>query len=560
MAATMMSDAPALGEAIETKRVAIEALRPSPLNPRKRFDAGSMTDLEANIRQHGVIVPLLARRRSDYIEVIDGERRYRAAARVGLSSIPVIFRDELSDGEVIEIQLLSAIQRQDLTPLEEARGYQALLASNPSRYSAAYIADRISRSERYVWDRMKLLELIPPAALALEAEKILVGHAELLAKLKPEDQRRALAPPDHRGRGGLWARTGETLDFGEDPDDCDDVDALDGFNEDAGPDGIDAQLLELARAGWPRLKPVTVKELEAWIAYHVRFDVQHMAQAAPLDFGPVQAVVEAAKAVPGRGKKVVSITQEYRVDDDARDPGGERTFGAQSWHRADGSSDSAPVCEHGVLGVFVAGRGYGTTMQVCIAKDKCQVHWAQEIKAREKSAKLRAQGKGGQAAQREVVDEAARRAEVEAAERKRAAWYAMRDDLTDEAVSQLKGATSITKTQAAKLSTVYEMLVRDAVAALGASSWHQKPAAALLVMGVLSFCERADSFEEFLKDVVVPFGLKPKPFQAIRVKHLPAETPAPAKKKASPAKVASKAAKSAKGASAKKTTRRRVKR
>lgn len=132
--------------------VRVGDLSPSPLNPRKHFDGPSMTELTENVqKRREVIVPLIVRhtKAGRVIEVVDGERRLRAAKAAGLESVPVIFRDDLNDGEVIEIQLLSALQRQDLTPLEEAAGYQALIASNPSRYSAGYIADRIGRSERY---------------------------------------------------------------------------------------------------------------------------------------------------------------------------------------------------------------------------------------------------------------------------------------------------------------------------------------------------------------------------------------------------------------------------
>lgn len=366
-------------------QAALADLFPSPLNPRTHFDG--LDDLAANIRVHGVLVPLLVRSRPDQVglEIVDGERRYRAAQLAGnVHELPVVER-ELEDDQVLEIQLLSAIQRQALTPLEEARGYRRLIDSNRSKYSAAYIADRIGRSEKYVVDRMRLAQLIPALQQLLDAERIGVAHAELLAKLKPEDQARAIDTGAKKGRydlrkapGGLWTDVGATLEF-----DLDDENKYEGADPYAG------------------LKPVTVKELEAWIARHVRFDVDHAAQTAPLDFGETAIKVEAAQQEPGRGRKVIQITEDYRIDDDVKDPSS-RVYGRQSWKRADGTEGTSrggrygetridsPTCEHSVLGVVVVGPGYGRAYPVCIARDRCTVHWKAEIREREKRAKERA--------------------------------------------------------------------------------------------------------------------------------------------------------------------------
>ncbi|MCC6349483.1 MAG: ParB/RepB/Spo0J family partition protein [Candidatus Eisenbacteria bacterium] len=365
-------------------QAALADLSPSPLNPRTHFD--DLDDLAANIRVHGVLVPLLVRSRPDQtgLEIVDGERRYRAAQLAGnVHELPVVERD-LEDDQVLEIQLLSAIQRQALTPLEEARGYRRLIDSNRAKYSAAYIADRIGRSEKYVVDRMRLAQLIPALQQLLDAERIGVAHAELLAKLKPEDQERAIDPgnPEKFGRerepGGLWQSMGRTL-----------YDEAEDASERATADPY---------AG---LKARTVKELEAWIARHVRFDVEHFAQTAPLDFGETAIKVEAAQQEPGRGRKVIQITEDYRIDDDVKDPSS-RVYGRQSWKRADGTEGTSrggrygetrvdsPTCEHSVLGVVVVGPGYGTAYPVCIARDKCKVHWKAEIREREKRAKERA--------------------------------------------------------------------------------------------------------------------------------------------------------------------------
>ena len=423
------------------RMVPIGDLFPSPLNPRKRFTAASLADLTANIQKRGeVIVPMILRthtgKKGPQCEIVDGERRFRAATAAGVTQLPAIFRDDLTDGEVIEIQILSAIQRQELTPLEEAAGFKALIDSNKALYSATYIADRVGRSEKWVWDRMKLLDLIPILKQLLDADRILVGHAELLAKLKPEDQERAVEwTAGSRPGEGLWQRESGRLAIGDD-----DV-------ADPAPRNL-----------YAGLKPVTVKELEGWIARHVRFDVEHMAAAAPLEFAEVATVVAAAEAVPGRGKKVISITNDYRVDDDAKDHA-ERTYGQASWQRADGQEKSK-TCEHSVLGVFVAGPGYGTTLQVCINRDKCPVHFGDVIKARKKNQKLRQQGKGGQAAQREQAGREQQEQTRRAEEAARKVW----DSLKPKAVAAIDAhvATLPMKTLIPLLAKVDGLKVKTA--------------------------------------------------------------------------------------------------
>ena len=395
-----------------TAMLALAELYPSPSNPRKHF--AGLAELSLSITRKGVQIPLIVRERETAqgrYEVVDGERRYRAAQLAGVQFVPAILRD-LSDAEVLELQIENALQRDDLTPLEEARGFKALIASNPAKYSAAYIADRISRSERFVVDRMRLLDLVPELQALLDQERIGVAHAELLAKLTPEDQQRA-ADPGHGGRhdfrrsvGGLWEDIGATLEF-----DLDDEAKHEGKDPYAG------------------LKAVTVKELEAWIARHVRFNVDRMAETAPLEFGRVQGQITAAALQPGRGKKVVHITHDHHLADEVKDPS-QRVYGPRSWKRADGTSTIDPrkdkevvaaTCEHSVLGLVVVGPEYGTAFQVCIARERCETHWRQEIRDRQKSAELRASGQGQKAA----AVEQKRRQEADARAKKEEAARAL---------------------------------------------------------------------------------------------------------------------------------------
>lgn len=372
-------------------RLPIEALRPSPTNPRTHFPEAYITELATSIREKGLIHPIVVREwtappadpADPVYEIVAGECRYRAMQRAGLGLVPVIVRD-YTDDQVLEVQLIENIHRTDLTPLEQAAGYRRLIDSNPTKHSADTIATRVGMSPAWVWDRLKLNDLIASVKDLLEREVITVGHAILIARLKPGDQARVVKthPGDRSGTiaGGLWRR-----DDGFDFDDA-------------------AAARRSVSSDVERLKPCSIRELEAWIRDHVRFDVEHAAKAQPLEFEATAQDVALASAMPGRGKKVVPITYEYRVADDAR-AGDERTYGRDAWRRADGQEKSE-TCEHSVLGVVVAGRGRGTTLQVCVARDKCRVHFADVIRQREKNQKLRDSGQAKKAAANEAKQKA----------------------------------------------------------------------------------------------------------------------------------------------------------
>lgn len=371
---------------------------PSSTNPRRHFAQAYLDELAGSIKDKGVLQPVLLRPKAKgRFEIVAGECRTRAAKLAALTHIPAILRS-LSDEQVLEIQLIENIHRRDLTPLEEARGYRALIDSNPTKHSAESIATRIGMSPAYVWDRLKLNDLIAEAKKILDLGLMTVGHAILIARLKPEDQERVIELGEDEiglngSKCGLWEDDNGRLDYDEDDD---------------APTGKKAK-----PAKYDGFKAVSVRELDRWIQHHIRFDVAHAAKAQPLTFETTAATVEAAAEQPGRGKKVIAITHEYRVADDARDDK-ERTYGSQSWERADGQAKSK-TCEHSVLGVVVAGRGYGETLQVCVARDKCEVHFGDVIRERKKNQKLRENGKGQQAAKREADtatrDEAKRKAD-----------------------------------------------------------------------------------------------------------------------------------------------------
>jgi len=402
----------ALGERFET--IPLERIFASPTNPRTHFDDHYIAELAGSILEKGLIQPIIvrqmtaARRQSDF-EIVAGECRYRASKHAKLTSVPAIIR-RYTDEQVLEVQLIENLHRTDLTPLEQAVGYRRLIDTNPTKHNAETIAHRVGMSVAWVWDRLKLNDLILEAKTILEQERMTIGHAILIARLKPEDQARAIAFDDDSSsqyRGvGLW-RHDSGFDFDED----------------------DPANKGKKSGKYDTLKACSVRELEAWIRNHVRFDPTHAAKAQPLVFEQTAAKVEAAAAQPGRGKKVISITHEYRVADDARDEQ-ERTYGSQSWFRADGQEKSK-TCEHSVLGVVVAGEGYGETLEVCINREKCKVHFADVIQKREKNQKLRDAGQEKQAAkaERKAEESYQQKWKREEEERRRlaAAWAPVRE-------------------------------------------------------------------------------------------------------------------------------------
>ena len=368
----------ARGDIHLAEMMALEQLRPSTTNPRRKFDDDRLKELADSVRLHGVLEPLIVRPADvDVFEIVAGERRYRAAQLAGLAQVPVIARP-LTDEQVLEFSLIENLHRDDLSPLEQARGFQRLIAANPLKHNVDALATRVGMSPAWIWDRLKLLDLVPEAQAILEQERMAIGHAILIARLKPAEQERVIAFNDESStqyrHQGLW-RADHGLAF---------------------EDGNGAK-----KGKYDGLKPCSVRELEAWIADHIRFDVEHAAQAQPLQFASLADQVVERHAQPGRGKKVVAITLDHHVGADARD-GEERTYGSAAWKFADGQEHTqlfsrktytAPTCEHSVLGVVVAGARRGDSFEVCIARDKCQVHWKKEIAERAKSATARASGK-----------------------------------------------------------------------------------------------------------------------------------------------------------------------
>jgi len=162
-------------------KLPIESLQPGKFQPRTGMDPDRLAELAASIRAHGVVQPVVVRKIGpERYEIVAGERRWRAAQQAGLHELPVVVR-EIPDQSAIAIALIENIQREDLTPLEEAQALKRLIDEFDLTHQDA--ADAVGRSRAAVSNLLRLLELAPEARRLLEARKIDMGHARALLTL-----------------------------------------------------------------------------------------------------------------------------------------------------------------------------------------------------------------------------------------------------------------------------------------------------------------------------------------------------------------------------------------
>ena len=188
------------------RRVSHGQIAPNPANPRKDFAEEDMAALAASVAERGVLQPILVRARSgtrDAYEIVAGERRWRAAGRAGLREVPVLVV-EADDREALELAIIENVQRADLNPLEEARGYERL--TGEFGHGAAELARAVGKSRAHVANTLRLLKLPAPVLDDLAAGRLTAGHARALLSLRdPEAGARRVI------EGGLNVRAVERL-------------------------------------------------------------------------------------------------------------------------------------------------------------------------------------------------------------------------------------------------------------------------------------------------------------------------------------------------------------
>lgn len=161
------------------RRLPIEHVRPSPRNPRRSFLDEGLDELAASIRERGIIQPIVVRalKGEDRFEIVAGERRWRAAQRAALHEVPVVVL-ELDEREALEVAIIENVQRADLNPVEEAQGFDALIAEYG--YSQADLARVIGKSRSHIANTLRLLKLPETVKPYLADGRLSAGHARAL--------------------------------------------------------------------------------------------------------------------------------------------------------------------------------------------------------------------------------------------------------------------------------------------------------------------------------------------------------------------------------------------
>jgi len=186
-----MSPAPqpavAAAPASDYQRLPVARIRPNPYQPRREFDETELAELQASLKASGLLQPVTVRRAGDGFELISGERRLRAATRLGWSDIPAIIRD-VDDRTLLTLALVENLQRADLNAVEEARGYRRL--AEEFGFTHAQIAEAVGKDRTSITSMLRILQLPATVLELVEKGQLSAGHARTLVSL--EDERKAL--------------------------------------------------------------------------------------------------------------------------------------------------------------------------------------------------------------------------------------------------------------------------------------------------------------------------------------------------------------------------------
>lgn len=168
----------------------IASIVTNPDQPRNSFDETQLSELSDSIKQNGVLQPILVRKKGDMYEIVAGERRYQASKLAGLKEIPAIVRD-IDDAEVFQLALIENLQRSDLTPIEEARGYRQLLDTKGLTQEG--LAKILSKSRSAIANTLRLMDLPQEVQDMMEEGQITAGHARAILAVPTEEDRIKLA-------------------------------------------------------------------------------------------------------------------------------------------------------------------------------------------------------------------------------------------------------------------------------------------------------------------------------------------------------------------------------
>ena len=170
--------------------VSLSEIHPNPNQPRTHFNETELEELSESIRAHGVLQPLLVRKDGDGYEIIAGERRYQASKIAGLEEVPVVIKD-VDDQEMLQLALIENLQRSDLNPIEEAKGYRQLIKASGMTQEA--LSKAVSKSRSTITNSLRLLDLPQRVQDLLFEGKLTAGHARAILAVPFEEQRIRLA-------------------------------------------------------------------------------------------------------------------------------------------------------------------------------------------------------------------------------------------------------------------------------------------------------------------------------------------------------------------------------
>lgn len=174
----------------EIMEIDLSDLRPNPYQPRKVFDDEALKELAISIKEHGVFQPIIIKKSIKGYEIIAGERRVRASKLAGLSKIPAIIRD-FTDAQMMEIALLENLQRENLTAIEEAYAYKAMIEK--LSLTQDELAKKIGKSRSHLTNILGLLRLPKDVQKMIVESKLTMGHARVLSKLEDQEKIKELA-------------------------------------------------------------------------------------------------------------------------------------------------------------------------------------------------------------------------------------------------------------------------------------------------------------------------------------------------------------------------------
>ena len=168
------------------EKISLKKIRAGVYQPRQNFEETELQDLADSIKEHGVIQPIILRTtEDDFYEIIAGERRFRASKIANLTEIPAIVR-KFSDNDALEIAIIENVQRSDLSPTEEARGYQRLMKE--FSYTQEIVAKKVGKSRAHIANLLRLLTLPEKVREYLDSKQISMGHARaIINSINPEE-------------------------------------------------------------------------------------------------------------------------------------------------------------------------------------------------------------------------------------------------------------------------------------------------------------------------------------------------------------------------------------